>query len=283
MTVGPDVSGHPPHTDLKNASDYAGRGMDRVDGWLVKLSARLIVASAEIQTDAGERGGVCEIGVHHGKLFILLYNCLSTDERGLAIDLFDDQAQNTDGSGRGDKEIFLRNLSRFSPDSSKLTIIEANSLKLDAGALRAEVGAVRLFSVDGGHTAECAESDLRLAEAALSPCGLVILDDVFNPCWPGVLTGLARYMADPATRLTPFLVSPNKVFLARPEAIALYRGKLRPAFSYAFEKESEMFDCPVDIYGVSDSLNKVVGRFIKRHAGDGAFERIRSIRRRILH
>lgn len=79
------------------------------------------------------------------------------------------------------------------------------------------VGPCRLVSVDGGHTEECTRSDLALAEAVLAPGGVAILDDYFNPEWPDVSTGAARYCLDPSTVLRPFAISPNKVYLARPD------------------------------------------------------------------
>ena len=55
-------------------------------------------------------------------------------------------------------------------------------------------GAIRFFSVDGGHTDEIVFSDMKLAEATLADGGIVIADDVFNEQWPGVAVGTLRYL-----------------------------------------------------------------------------------------
>ena len=52
---------------------------------------------------------------------------------------------------------------------------------------------VQVFSVDGCHTYECTLSDLHLAFQTIAPNGVVILDDHFNPSWPGVSTGLGAF------------------------------------------------------------------------------------------
>ena len=46
---------------------------------------------------------------------------------------------------------------------------------------------MRLFSVDGGHTAELARHDMLTADGAIGEQGIIILDDFFNEAWPGVL------------------------------------------------------------------------------------------------
>ena len=65
---------------------YIRRGKFYVDGWLHSEAARTIPALVERQRTLGVSGGVAEIGVHHGKLFILLY--LLSREKAVAIDLF---------------------------------------------------------------------------------------------------------------------------------------------------------------------------------------------------
>ena len=44
----------------------------RVQGWLAPESARLIASLARYQAENSLTGAIGEIGVHHGRLFILL-------------------------------------------------------------------------------------------------------------------------------------------------------------------------------------------------------------------
>ena len=98
--------------------NYIRRGKFYVDGWLRSEAARIIVALNERQRSLGIAGGIAEIGVHHGKLFILLYLLSREPEKALAIDLFEDQHLNIDQSGNGDLAKFRRNLERHA-DSTR--------------------------------------------------------------------------------------------------------------------------------------------------------------------
>jgi len=54
--------------------------------------------------------------------------------------------------------------------------------------------------------------DIRLAEAVLVSGGIVMVDDITNAAWPGVIEGVARYLLDPTRRLFPFMMSHNKLW-----------------------------------------------------------------------
>ena len=136
-------------------ADYVKRKHHSVQRWLDDFSARLICAIATILDNAGRHGAAVEIGVHHGRLFILLH-LASTGERDLVIDVFEDQELNVDSSGKGDKAIFLRNLQRFGGDPARVNILQKSSLAVQPAQIIERVGRPVTFSIDGGHTVECA-------------------------------------------------------------------------------------------------------------------------------
>lgn len=176
------------------------------------------------------RGAIAEIGVHHGKLFIGLRLLQRGGEASVAVDIFGDQELNVDGSGRGDLEKFLGNVTLWS-SMDGVVVHQGDSTKLGSAELRELAGSdVRLFSVDGGHTEEIVASDMRLAEQVLVDGGIVIADDVFNQYWPGVATGTLRYLDDGA-KLAPFLIGFNKVFFAQPDYCDGYRAEIKSAFA----------------------------------------------------
>ncbi len=230
---------------------YLKRGLRRIHGWLSPYSAQFIRSVTDIQAQASEAGAVAEIGVHHGKLFILLALSARPGETALAIDVFGDQHLNTDQSGRGDRAVFQQNIGKWAPDASVKTI-QKSSLDVTADEILAACGPLRLASIDGGHTEECVQNDLRLIEATLTRRGVVILDDYFNQSWPGVSSGTAKYLLDPTSRLRPFAISPNKLYLAFDEASAFYRAALRHKDGYYYEKSARFMDCDVDVYGTHD-------------------------------
>lgn len=238
--------------NAKATRDYLGRylsiGLKEVEGWLSTYSAEFIATLSEIQRDAGLVGSVGEIGVHHGKLFILLLLTASDTEKAFAIDVFEQQHLNTDSSGMGDRNIFLTNIRHWARTDSQLRVIARSSLHVQPDEIVAMCGKVRLVSVDGGHTEECVVNDLSLAGAILLDWGIAVVDDYFNPCWPDVSTGVAKYLLSRYSRLCPFAISPNKVYLCRPECAGFYRSEIRRYF-YC-DRESQMFGSAVDLYAV---------------------------------
>ncbi len=237
-----------------------------VPGWLNDYSARVIVALSRIQTQRGVTGCVGEIGVHMGRLFILLKLLASDDEKAIAIDVFSDQHLNMDQSGRGDRQRFLANLERYASGDG-VVALQASSLDVRADDILARVGPCRLFSIDGGHTAECTLNDLRLAERVLAPGGIVILDDYFNPSWPDVAAGASAHFLDRATELRPFAIAPNKLFLVRLEDHSAYLGALRRSQRDFHDKDSRMFGCDVAVFGI-DPASHAPARAIKRWLRD---------------
>jgi len=225
---------------------YLELGIGQVEGWLSPQSAAMIAHVSLAQIRAGLRGDVCEIGVHHGKLFIVLANAIVGGERAHAVDVFGDQEKNLDRSGAGDRAVFERNVAAYAP-GARVEIVQESSLDLEkAGFLR---NRFRLMSIDGGHTAAITQNDLRLAEATLVPSGIAILDDILSDQWTGVITGLANYLAQ-GGRLVPFVLAPNKLFLATDVANAgRYRAILRRDFALALSKcDLEFLGAVVDSY-----------------------------------
>jgi hypothetical protein len=210
--------------------NYIRRGKFYVDGWLRSEAARAVVALTERQRSLGIVGGVAEIGVHHGKLFILLYLLGRNGEKAVAIDLFEDQHLNVDQSGSGDLAKFRRNLERHA-DSGRLVVHKGNSLDLTGAVLvgLAE-GPLRFVSVDGGHTAEITAHDLATAEAAIAEGGIIVVDDVFNEQWPGVVDGVHRYF-ERRPNLVPFAIGANKTYFCRPSYRDIYHDAAAAAAS----------------------------------------------------
>lgn len=200
---------------------YIRRGKFYVEGWLRTEAARTIVALDARQRAHAVGGGVAEIGVHHGKLFILLYLLCQPPWKAVAIDLFDDQHLNVDRSGSGDRAQLLHNLWRHA-DRSLLVLHQGSSTELSATDLiRLGEGRPRLVSIDGGHTAEITAHDLAMVHDAIVEGGIVVVDDVFNERWPGVADGVHRFFAQ-SRDLVPFAIGANKTYFCRPSWRDIY-------------------------------------------------------------
>ena len=199
---------------------YLHRGHKKVQGWFTFDALQVICKIAEVQQTEQLAGGICEIGVHHGRSFILLHLLSNPGEISIAYDLFEDQEQNKDQSGQGDRRIFIKNLERFHCDTDLIRIHSINSLELTSEMITAHAdGKIRLFSVDGGHESEVVYHDLGLAEGSLVPGGVVIIDDFFDQRWPGVAEGTSKYMLNGKTGLMPFAIFEDKVVFTNDEQL----------------------------------------------------------------
>jgi Methyltransferase domain len=207
-------------------SAYVKHGNHLVKGWLTPGAIQAIVSLSIEQRKASVPGGVAEIGVHHGRLFILLYLLGAMGERAVAIDLFSHQHLNSDHSGEGDLERFKKNLRRHA-DTDRLVIYEGDSMKLDCEQLiDLGGGPLRMISVDGGHSPEVTAHNLYVSEGALANGGIIIVDDCFNEAWPGVVDGVKQLFCTPRS-IVPFGVGANKTFFCHKVFAQRYAAVLR--------------------------------------------------------
>lgn len=201
--------------NLATAADYAIR--NRVEGWLDPAAAQITVEVARNIDIIGR--ATCEIGVHHGKYAILLG--LLTGGRLVGFDLFERQSENIDNSGSGDRRIFLQNSTNFGIKSENVNAITINSNDLSFNDVIDYCGdRPVLFSIDGAHTEYATQNDLSIAAESLASDGVVMLDDVFNPNFPGVASGLFLFLNKYPDKLHPFCIGGGKLFFAGSEATA---------------------------------------------------------------
>jgi hypothetical protein len=194
---------------------YISKGLHEVEVWFEGDQVEFFLHANALQTRLGVTGGVCEIGVHHGRLFILLLLLRRAQERGVAIDVFDLQELNYDLSGAGNLARFKENVVKYAGSLDAVEIMIRDSLTVSAGELKANLGVTgraRLFSVDGSHTTYCTANDLSLAQSVVAPGGMIAVDDYSNPGFPMVAEGVARFMLlSPTISIVPFLAGANKV------------------------------------------------------------------------
>lgn len=217
-------------------SDHAGlwaylRGEKRsVRGWLQRIDAEIIGAIFDYQATAAINGGCAEIGIHQGRSFIPICLALRPGEKALAIDLFDDQSRNVDGSGVGNLAAFHANLDRFGIDRAAVCEIHGSSEDVTAAQITAELGEVRYFCIDGGHWRDIVINDLKLAESVLAERGVIVLDDYCRTEWPEVTEGYALWRAQTSSDVVPFACGSNKLYLCRKAHASAYRAALKTAF-----------------------------------------------------
>jgi hypothetical protein len=234
--------------NTQDVSAYLNGPFNSVEGWCIPHLWQSIQPLAS--AISAEIGGVpvAEIGVHHGKFFIGLVKTMGSPKDNHAIDVYDLQQFNLDGSGRGDREAFERNLEKSGVDGAAVEIVRADSTAMrerDIRALEEKVDGFSLFSIDGGHTVEHTINDMELAFRLTSSAGIIFVDDYYNANWPGVQEGVARFYQTHMPRFVPLLFTCNKLFLCHMSRhgayLKLVEGFLRETFRTTRVKAVERF------------------------------------------
>ncbi len=202
---------------------YVAGDYRKVEGWLLWEAILLTSVIGEIQQSLGIKGNIGEIGLWQGKFFVLLANMTGPDETCLAIDSF------SHGPGsRVAEKAFLHNVHTYTDCYPRMTFIREDSKAVSEEKMASAAGTgFKLFSVDGGHTAEDVFSDLKLVAPHMVDGGVLIADDVFNHTQPEVMDGFVQFFQSANVHdLRPFALAGNKVFLSHRRFAGQYYDKL---------------------------------------------------------
>jgi hypothetical protein len=213
--------------------NYVTRSMSTVPGYLLPLDAEIICALLSHQDEANIAGNLCEIGVHHGKLFLMLALARGAGERAVAVDLFEDDEINAGSRHAGRDRALFEHAKRLGVALSQQETFKTSSLEIGAPDILARTGGpIRFFSVDGGHLYRHVANDLVLAEKTLSENGVIAVDDFFNPGWMDVTFATYDFLRD-RDNIVPFAVTSKKLYLAPVSVAETYKLALRSRVSDA--------------------------------------------------
>ena len=191
-----------------------------VEGWFFPVDAYAFAMFDEIQKREGIHGNLFEIGVHHGKTAIMLGRMAAPGEVVGVCDVFENQDENADRSGEGSLELFVSNMRAFTTlPPSQLSIHTKRSSTLTEDETS---NTCRFFHIDGGHRPQDVFGDLVTADRALNADGVIAVDDLFNPNWPGVSEGFYNFLLSRPESLAPVFIGGNKVFFTRRDAAPRY-------------------------------------------------------------
>ena len=198
---------------------------EEVQGWFgAHKTTTLLMATLEQKQI---RGAVAEIGVHHGKSFIHLLQQATSQRAFVAIDVFQDQRKNLDGSGMGDYATFMRNIHQnVLPWQRKLvSTVNSSSLEVTVDDIvrYAKGQRVALFSVDGCHTFDCTLRDLYTAYGSLADYGIIMVDDYSNSGWPGVANAVGAFLQNKQHEVTAIAYGENKYYISRLNAAGFWQ------------------------------------------------------------
>lgn len=71
-----------------------------------------------------------------------------------------------------------------------------------------------LIHIDGEHSEKAVLNDLKFATNNLSSKGIVIIDDIWHPLFPGIISAALSFVHQ--EKLAPFLITRNKMYLCNP-------------------------------------------------------------------
>lgn len=223
---------------------------NKVEGWFVKYIVDILIIIDSYQSTNQITGHLAEIGVFRGKSFIPLLALCKENEIALAIDCFEDTHFNRDGSGFGASvSRFLAVVNQYLEiESHRVKILQGDSLKFSAQDYLHQLngGKARIFSIDGGHTAESTFDDMKKSYSCLEYGGVMIIDDFFNQSWPGVCEGVARYMTSGQVNIKPFFIGGNKVMFTHESHVEGYISAISDRMKP--EKYSEFWGSKVMIF-----------------------------------
>ena len=211
-----------------------------VEGWVGDRMAGMISVLGLIFDRRNLYGHIAEFGVHHG-LFLFLLNALrNDDEKCFAIDVFENQSLNIDGSGRGSLSVFRSHLETLLPTQQRyFVVVQRDTLSFSLRDIPKlfEGKGVKFLSIDGGHTSQHCRNDLQLAQEVLLPGGIIALDDYMSVHWPGVTEGLYGFMSSANRRLKPLFYFQNKLFLTTISEQPSWLEEFRSEIAVRFDDE----------------------------------------------
>ena len=217
-------------------STYLYGHFQKVEGWCSPHLWQLIQPIADAQERAGIANPVAEVGVFHGKFFIGLLATKGAPNNNYAFDVFDLQRFNLDGAGRGNLQIFKKNIaaSGFSEKSVECVEIDSMSISTDMiSEIRSKSGGFSFFSVDGCHKLEHTLNDIRIAMQFTVPQGIIFVDDYTNQMWPEVQEAVVRLYLFDCPRFVPLAFGHNKLLLCHVAYHAEYLALLEQTLAAA--------------------------------------------------
>ena len=168
---------------------YLAEGYTSVVGMSSRFAAAICCGLLRIQTAAGVKGPVVEIGAFEGRFFIALAKALAPGEIALGIDIFDwpnPQVQDR----------FAANCDTHGVPASQRSIWKADSRVMKPDELLAKLGGKRprFIHIDGEHSRKVLAGDLALATEVLDPAGIIVLDDMLHPGYPTLMVAVHEYL-----------------------------------------------------------------------------------------
>ena len=138
------------------------------------------------------------------------------DERLFCFDVFHEVPQ----------PVVEANIHRFCPGvTGRLVCIQQDLRALRAPPSEVDLNSVRFLHLDAVHDHPSVLNDLRnFVPLFLTREAIVVLDDCFDPDWPGVPTAMTEFcLSDMGRHIRPFAASRSKMYLCARPYVEIYQ------------------------------------------------------------
>ncbi|MFG3259265.1 class I SAM-dependent methyltransferase [Streptomyces sp. NPDC048172] len=191
----------------------APRSFDDVPGWFYRTDLILFDWFLDRQRRIGERGDLLEMGAYMGKSAVMMQSYLRPEETFTVCDLFDSDAAPDEANGREMRGSYST-LTRRAFEANFLSFHDElpRVVQAPTSVVPEEItsGSCRYVHVDASHLYAHVRGDIQAACEALTPEGLVVLDDYRSEHTPGV--ACATWQAVLESGLRPICVSGHKFY-----------------------------------------------------------------------
>lgn len=240
----------------------------KLDGWYSNEDLMYLDWLSKIPYN--RQGGVCELGVHMGKMFHAMMATVVDDSHSYAVDLFNDlDMYNVSLSGGYPKHVWRpKNLpAKRDPSVNQRAFFRSTGEEWDRQGIidfskciiksddtnmmtpeDFDNNKFKFVSIDAGHHYHNVVADLKLAEQIVSRNGVVIVDDWMSMEWYGVTQATMEYMSNGGL-LVPFCGHGKKLYMCRYNAKNIYLDAMAE-FPW---KRHEHTLCGNKVYNICDT------------------------------
>lgn len=226
-------------TGLPRLDLYLEHGYETVRGMSSRFAASISGHILRRQSEMGIAGHIAEIGTFEGRYFIALCHGLAPREHAIGIDIFTWPSEKV-------WDNLHANCAAHGVPRARFTAIKGSTAEmLPADVMAPALGRddvdaslpVRFFHIDGQHDEENLTKDLSLALPLMHEHGLIVLDDMLHPSYPGLVETVHKWLRAHPDWVTlaiidrEDIVAAAKYVLCRESSVHLYEKDLLTRFA----------------------------------------------------
>lgn len=217
---------------------YLKQGYTKVRGMSSAFAAAISGHMIRRQSEMGIKGHIAEIGTFEGRFFIALGHGLAPREHAIGIDIFTWPSEKV-------LDNLHANCAAHGLKPDRYTAIKGSTADMTSADViapakgRADIDGtlpIRFFHIDGQHDEENLSKDLALALPLMHEHGLIVLDDMLHPSYPGLVETVHKWLRAHKEWVClaiidrEDIVAAAKYVLVRETSLALYEQDLLTSF-----------------------------------------------------